>query len=171
MTAMLRGATGQSMLALPSVLLVQKLTPNATLPSVCDPDDVGCMLCRAAELVLPARGKALVRTDLAIAVPEGTYARIAPHCGLAWKHHLQVGSSVVGPRYRGNVAVVLFNHVAEDFAVWGGDRVAQLILERFLVPDLVLVPVLPARPLHSPHQRECVAPITHLSSVAPLLAP
>lgn len=30
----------------------------------------------AAEAIVPARGKALVPTDLSIAIPEGTYARI-----------------------------------------------------------------------------------------------
>ena len=161
------GATGQSMLAPPAVLLVQKLGPNATLPYVCDPDDAGCMLCSAAHLVVPARGKAPVRTDLAIAVPEATNARIAPHSWLAWKHRLQVGSCVVGPGYRVNVAVVLFNHADEDFAVCRSDRAAQQIVERFAVPEVVLVPVLPARPLYSPHQHLCGLPSAHPSSAAP----
>lgn len=32
--------------------------------------------CSAQDSVVPARGKALVKTDLAIAIPDGTYARI-----------------------------------------------------------------------------------------------
>ena len=35
-----------------------------------------CILRSAAETKVPARGKALVPTDLSIAIPEGTYARI-----------------------------------------------------------------------------------------------
>lgn len=37
-----------------------------------------CFFCvvSAAEMVVPARGKALVPTDLSIAIPEGTYARV-----------------------------------------------------------------------------------------------
>lgn len=35
-----------------------------------------CFCCSATEMKVPARGKALVPTDLSIAVPEGTYARI-----------------------------------------------------------------------------------------------
>jgi dUTPase len=36
---------------------------------------------------IPARGKALVDTQLSIAVPEGTYGRVAPRSGLGtwWK--------------------------------------------------------------------------------------
>lgn len=32
----------------------------------------------AEDKIVPARGKALIKTDLAIAIPENTYARIAP---------------------------------------------------------------------------------------------
>ena len=41
--------------------------------------------------------------------------------------------------YRGAVGVILFNHGEADFAVAKGDRVAQLILERILTPDVVEV--------------------------------
>lgn len=33
----------------------------------------------AAEVVVPASGKAMVPTDLSIAIPEGTYARVGEH--------------------------------------------------------------------------------------------
>lgn len=46
---------------------------------------------------MPARGKELVKTDLAIAIPEGTYARVAPRSGLAWKHSIDVGAGVSAP--------------------------------------------------------------------------
>lgn len=36
----------------------------------------------AVAKTVPARGKALISTELAIAVPEGTYGRIAPRSGL-----------------------------------------------------------------------------------------
>ena len=52
---------------------------------------------------IPARGKGLVRTDIQIKVPNGTYGRIAPRSGLAWKHHIDIGAGVVDEDYRGNV--------------------------------------------------------------------
>jgi len=48
----------------------------------------------AEATVVPPRGKALVKTDLSIAIPEGTYARIAPRSGLAWKHSIDTGAGV-----------------------------------------------------------------------------
>ena len=127
----------------PNQLLVLKCTAHATLPSS-SPGAAGCALYGAYDHVVPARGKALVRTDIAIAVPEGMYARIAPRSGLAWKHHLQVANSVLDPGYRGVVGVVLFNHGHEDFIIHLGDHVAQLTLERHVVPEIVHVRALPA---------------------------
>jgi hypothetical protein len=48
----------------------------------------------AHDTVVPARGKALVKTDLSVAIPEGTYARIAPRSGLAWKNFIDTGAGV-----------------------------------------------------------------------------
>lgn len=38
--------------------------------------------------------------------------------------------------YRGNVGVVLFNHSNEPFKVSPGDRIAQLICEKIIYPEL-----------------------------------
>jgi dUTP pyrophosphatase len=84
----------------------------------------------AHETTIPGRGKALVETDLAIAVPGGTYGRIAPRSGLASKNHIDTGAGVIDADYRGQVKVLLFNHAGTDFAIKEGDRIAQLILER-----------------------------------------
>lgn len=76
--------------------------------------------------------KELVKTDLAIKVPEGSYGRIAPRSGLAVKNFIDVGAGVVDRDYRGNVGVVLFNFGKEAFEIKKGDKIAQLILERII---------------------------------------
>ena len=60
------------------------------------------------DAVIPANDKAIVPTDIAVAIPEGTYGRIGPKSGLASNHHLAVGAGVIDADYRGNVKVVLF---------------------------------------------------------------
>jgi dUTPase len=50
----------------------------------------------AVEAVVPARGKALLSTDLSIAIPSGHYGRVAPRSGLAWKNSIDVGAGVIG---------------------------------------------------------------------------
>lgn len=91
----------------------------------------GYDLVSAYDLVIPARGKALAKTDIAMAIPEGCYGRIAPRSGLAWKHHIDIGAGVIDADYRGNVGVVMFNLADKEFQVTKGMRIAQLILERY----------------------------------------
>lgn len=111
-------------------LLIKLIHEGATLPTRGSALSAGHDLYAADAIAVPARGKALVSTGLAIAVPAGTYGRIAPRSGLASKHSIDVGAGVVDADYRGEVKVLLFNYGDEDFKVAKGDRVAQLILER-----------------------------------------
>ena len=99
----------------------------------------GFDLASAYDVTVPAQGKAIVKTDLAIAIPPLTYARIAPRSGLAVKNFIDTGAGVVDYDYRGNVGVVLFNHGQDEFQVKRGARVAQLILERISMAAAVEV--------------------------------
>ncbi|KAI3942704.1 hypothetical protein MKW92_029043 [Papaver armeniacum] len=119
-----------------SFLRVKKLSEKAVLPSRGSSLSAGYDLSSAAEMIVPGRGKALIPTDLSIAVPEGTYARVAPRSGLTWKHSIDVGAGVIDADYRGPVGVILFNHSDADFQVKMGDRVAQLIIEKIITPEV-----------------------------------
>lgn len=77
-----------------------------------------------------------MKTDLAIAIPHGTYARVAPRSGLAVKSFIDTGAGVVDEDYRGNVGVVLFNHAENDFVGEAG-RLQRL---RFVASRTCRVP-------------------------------
>ncbi|KAL0325734.1 UNVERIFIED_CONTAM: Deoxyuridine 5'-triphosphate nucleotidohydrolase [Sesamum radiatum] len=108
---------------IPPFLRVKKLLEKAILPSRGSPLSAGYDLSSAAETKVPARGKALIPTDLSIAIPEGTYARVG----------------VIDADYRGPVGVILFNHSDVDFEVKSGDRIAQLIIEKVVTPEVTEV--------------------------------
>ena len=120
-------------------LRVQILSPHATIPERATKGSAGYDLRSARDIVIPAGGRAIVYTDIAIAVPPGCYARIAPLSGLAVKRGISTGAGVVDADYRGNIGVVLFNHSDRDYLVEKGHRIAQLILEQILTPDVVQV--------------------------------
>ncbi len=99
----------------------------------------GYDLASAADTHIPKHGKHLVPTDLALAIPHGYYGRVAPRSGLAYKNFIDVGAGVIDSDYRGPLGVLLFNHSDVDFQIKKGDRIAQLILEKIILPPVVEV--------------------------------
>jgi len=120
-------------------LRVKKLSEHATVPVRGSGGAAGYDLSAAYDCVVKAKSKELVKTDLSIAIPKNTYARIAPRSGLAYKKFIDVLAGVVDYDYRGNVGVILANFGDEDFEVKKGDRIAQMILERITTPECVEV--------------------------------
>jgi dUTP pyrophosphatase len=82
-------------------LKFKRLTENATIPTKGSPLAAGYDLYSASNLIVPAKGKALVPTNLSVAIPIGNYGRIAPRSGLAWKNFIDVGAGVIDADYRG----------------------------------------------------------------------
>ncbi|KAI1436741.1 deoxyuridine 5'-triphosphate nucleotidohydrolase [Xylaria sp. CBS 124048] len=125
-------------------LLIKKLSEKARLPTRGSAFSAGYDMYSSQATTVPARGKALVDTDIALAVPAGTYGRIAPRSGLALKHSIQTGAGVIDADYRGQVKILLFNHGDADFVIAEGDRIAQLVIERIYTPEVVEVAELDA---------------------------
>ncbi|KAF2772109.1 dUTP diphosphatase [Teratosphaeria nubilosa] len=123
----------------PPPLQVQLLSPTAKPPTRGSAFAAGYDLYASQPAVVPARGKVLVETDISIAVPAGTYGRVAPRSGLASKHSIDTGAGVIDADYRGPVKVLLFNFGEAEFKVEVGERVAQLIVERIYTPEVVVV--------------------------------
>jgi len=122
-----------------SKLLIKRLSEKAILPTRGSHFAAGYDLYSAEAKLIPARGKALVNTQISIAVPVGTYGRVAPRSGLASKFMIDTGAGVIDADYRGVVYVLLFNFLDKDFEVQEGDRIAQLIIEKIETPEVLEV--------------------------------
>jgi dUTP pyrophosphatase len=96
--------------------------------------------CLEAFSLLPGE-RSMVGTGVAIALPPGYAGLVLPRSGLAFRHGVTCVNSpgLVDPNYRGELAVILVNLGAEPFVAEAGDRIAQLLLVPFSLPDLVLV--------------------------------
>ncbi|MDN5820559.1 MAG: dUTP diphosphatase [Brachybacterium sp.] len=109
------------------------------MPQRAHPEDAGLDLASAEEIVIPAGGRALVDTGLALALPAGTVGMVCPRSGLAARHGITVlnGPGIVDAGYRGPIKVALHNtDLSEPFALHVGDRIAQLVVVPFLAPRL-----------------------------------
>ncbi len=105
------------------------------LPAYATPRSAGLDL-RAnldAPIVLQPMQRALVRTGLHIALPDGYEAQIRPRSGLALKHGITVLNSpgTIDADYRGEVMVLLINFSDEPFTIQDGERIAQMVVARY----------------------------------------
>ncbi|KAG3261821.1 hypothetical protein H1C71_016725 [Ictidomys tridecemlineatus] len=92
-----------------------RLSEHAMAPTRGSARAAGYDLYSAYDYIVPPMEKALVKTDIQIALPSGCYGRIAPRSGLAAKYFIDVGAGVIDEDYRGNIGVVLFNFGKEKF--------------------------------------------------------
>lgn len=97
---------------------------------------------RASEgAALPAGGRALVGTGIAIALPHGHVGLVHPRSGLAAKNGITVlnAPGTIDAGYRGEVKIILLNTSDEAFNIAPGDRIAQLVIQKVEHPDIEVV--------------------------------
>lgn len=80
--------------------------------------------------ILPGH-RALIKTGVRMEIPSGFYGRIAPRSGLAYKNGIDVMAGVIDSDYRGDIGVILINLGETDFTIQTGDRIAQMIIEKY----------------------------------------
>ena len=119
-------------------LRVKLLSDNAKPPVRSTSKAAGYDLSSAHDDVIPAKARKLIQTDLAMTVPPGTYGRIAPRSGLAFKHSIDIGTGVIDEDYTGSVGVLMINHNTQNFTVKTRDRIAQLILGRIADEPIIV---------------------------------
>jgi len=111
----------------------RRLVPEAGMPGRAHAGDAGYDL-RSVEAVDLAPGsRALVRTGISVAIPEGYAGLVLPRSGLAVRHGISLVNTpgLIDSGYRGEIQVPLINHDREEtFLIEEGTRIAQLVLVR-----------------------------------------
>jgi dUTP pyrophosphatase len=115
---------------------VKKLDENAVLPTYGSPYSAGADLYALVDgetVIMPHETK-LIRTGLAMEIPEGYAGLIYARSGLASKRGLAPANKVgvIDSDYRGEVMVALHNHSNVPQTVAVGERIAQLVVAPFL---------------------------------------
>ena len=123
----------------------RRLRPGARVPERAYAGDAGYDLAAAENLVLAPGERAVIRTGVAIAVPDGYAGLVLPRSGLAVRHGISLVNApgLIDPGYRGELMVPLINHDREEtFEVETGMRIAQLVLVRAAEARFVSVELL-----------------------------
>ena len=109
-------------------------SPNE-LPKFATEDSAGMDLRAdlAEEISINPGQRCIVSTGIKIAIPPGYEAQIRPRSGLAIKHGVTVLNSpgTIDADYRGDIGVILINLGQEPFLIKTGDRIAQIIINKF----------------------------------------
>ena len=98
--------------------------------------------CIDQAVVVPAGGRTVIPTGLAIALPSADYvALVYARSGLGIKHGIAPANcvGVIDSDYRGEIKVGLQNSGSEDYTVQPGDRIAQLMIAPVIQAQLTLV--------------------------------
>ena len=117
-------------------IAVKKLDERAVLPTYGSAFSAGADLYAVldGELIIQPNETKLVRTGLAMEIPEGFAGLIYARSGLATKRGLAPANKVgvVDADYRGEIMVALHNHSSMPQTVAVGERIAQLVVAPFL---------------------------------------
>ncbi|NUT35436.1 MAG: dUTP diphosphatase [Hamadaea sp.] len=127
-------------------IAVRLLDADLPLPAYAHPGDAGADLVAAESVTIEPGERRLVRTGVAIALPEGFVGLVHPRSGLAAKLGLSIlnAPGTVDAGYRGEILVNLVNHDPRNIAhVARGDRIAQLVVQRVERAAFHLVEELP----------------------------
>ena len=116
------------------VLSFKRLSPRATLPKRGSSSAAGLDMYSIETVSIAPKQRLLVRTGLAVAIPEGFYGRLAPRSGLATKQGLDVLAGVIDSDYRGEVCCLLYNAGDETVDLPEESKICQLIVERIILP-------------------------------------
>lgn len=118
----------------PDVLPFKKLDPNSILPTRASESAAGLDLYSIEAVYLDPNQRSLVRTGLAVAIPDGYYGRLAPRSGLATKKGIDVLAGVIDSDYRGEIQCLLHNTGNESIELPAQTRICQLIIEKIITP-------------------------------------
>ena len=113
-----------------SYLQIKLLSKTAIMPTYGSVGAIGMDLYADEDVVVGPNCRKSVSLNIAVAVPDGYYGRIAPRSGLSINNGINVLGGVIDADYRGEIKVILHNTDSyATFTVTRGMRIAQFIME------------------------------------------
>ena len=118
---------------------IQLLLAEAIVPTRSTPGAAGLDLYAAEDAWLWPGDYRTVETGVAVSLPVDHVGLVWPRSGWAAKFGIDTLAGVIDCDYRGGIGVVLVNHGEEPFEVSIGDRIAQLVVQRYTDATLMVV--------------------------------
>lgn len=117
-----------------TTLRVKKLDIGAMIPQYAHEGDAGMDVFSNEDVDIAPGESRLIKTGIAIELPDNTEAQVRPRSGLALKHGISVLNTpgTIDAGYRGEVGVILINHGKATFHAEKGTRIAQMVIKPVL---------------------------------------
>ena len=109
----------------------RRLDPEGSRPEQAHPGDAGLDLRSVMDVEVKPGERVMVRTGLAVAIPEGHAGLVLPRSGLASRQGLTLANApgLIDAGYRGEVVCAMVNLDREEaVSISRGDRIAQLVI-------------------------------------------
>lgn len=118
---------------------IEKLNPNAVIPTYAHPTDAGADVSAVEETIVPAGETVLVHTGLKFAIPKGYEVQVRPRSGLSLKTGLRVANApgTIDSSYRGELGIIITNIGSESYTIAAGDKIAQILIAPTPMMDFV----------------------------------
>ena len=116
------------------IVQIQRLDKGLPLPDYARPGDAGMDVYSTIDCSIAPGTRAVIPTGIAIALPEGYVCLVHPRSGLAAKNGISIVNTpgTIDSGYRGEIKVILINtDQSETFEIKRGDRIAQLVFQKF----------------------------------------
>jgi dUTP pyrophosphatase len=118
-------------------LKVQKLHPEARLPSYSHLGDAGMDLYAIERTILKPGERTAVRTGISMEIPTGHVGLIWDKNGLAIREGLKTLGGVIDASYRGEIHVGITNIGSREYVFEPGHKVAQLLFQKIEHLDII----------------------------------
>lgn len=109
-----------------------KLLDGARLPTRSHDTDAGLDLYARNDAVILSHDGVYFDTGVCIELPPGTFGKIESRSGLNVKHGIVSCGGVIDQGYTGSIIVKLYNLSLKSYHIKAGDRIAQLIIQKYV---------------------------------------
>lgn len=114
---------------------IKLLKPDAKIPAYGRQGDAGLDLVSCEDFTLEPGQRHLFKLGFAMEILEGTVALVWDRGGMATNHGIHSMAGVIDSNYRGEVSVVLLNTSDQAYQIKKGDKIAQMLIQKFTQAD------------------------------------
>lgn len=123
----------------PMQIKIKKLNSDAVLPSYAHVGDAGLDMYSNENILIQPGESVKVKTGISVEIPDGFVGLVWDRSGLSINHKIKTLGGVIDSGYRGESLIGLINLSDEPYTIEKGHKVAQMLIQKIEIADIVEV--------------------------------